>query len=550
MPAFFALISSRYVRRSVAIRPGNSELTRIRSGASSTDSVLTSEVTPARITFDSARFGNGSFTVDEVPTRIAPPPRARIDGTTRRTVRITLSSSSSNAFCHAMSSKLSAVPAGGPPVFANSRSTPPNRSVVAAVHRVIASALLKSAGDRQRPAAARRVDRRRRPLDARPRRARRSTTCAPSAASARATAKPSPLLAPPTIATLFVRPRSMGRYGIQRESASVLATGFATAWTRLPQDSPHRLRHRTHGRPRRRAHDLRRRRHRRRDAGRRRSLAPLLVSVLLAYALEPFVAWSAACRLPRTLAIAVVFALLIAGLVGGRPARQAPGRRLRRRPARRPSKSRRQSIETRAAEARPVEAARRDGTPPAVPRPSCKATIDAAVAAAGARGRACGADESALQPAAPTSPARRSPWPPRRCAAGRDRASSRSLLLLGGEALKRKLIAIAGPRAQKKVTHDVIKAIDRPDRALPGRAGADQRDRRRGRPGSDSGCSGVRQPLVLGLDRRRAQRDAVHRPGRGRRAHHARRVPAVSHPGNDRCGRRRGRAGRGRSRAT
>ena len=35
------------------------------------------------------------------------------------------------------------------------------------------------------------------------------------------------------------------------------------------------------------------------------------------------------------------------------------------------------------------------------------------------------------------------------------------LLILGGEALKRRLIAIAGPRAQRKITHDVIKAIDR-----------------------------------------------------------------------------------------
>ena len=123
-------------------------------------------MTPARITFDSARFGNGSLTVDEVPTRIAPPPRARIDGTTRRTVRITLSSSSSNAFCHAMSSKLSAVPAGGPPVLANSRSTPPNRSVVAAIHRVIASALLKSAATASARPPLAGVDRRRRPLDA------------------------------------------------------------------------------------------------------------------------------------------------------------------------------------------------------------------------------------------------------------------------------------------------------------------------------------------------------------------------------------------------
>jgi len=35
------------------------------------------------------------------------------------------------------------------------------------------------------------------------------------------------------------------------------------------------------------------------------------------------------------------------------------------------------------------------------------------------------------------------------------------LLLLGGEALKRKVIGLAGPRAQKKLTRDVIKAIDR-----------------------------------------------------------------------------------------
>ena len=47
-----------------------------------------------------------------------------------------------------------------------------------------------------------------------------------------------------------------------------------------------------------------------------------------------------------------------------------------------------------------------------------------------------------------------------RCSWARSRILT-LLLLLRGEALKRKLIAIAGPRAQKKVTHDVIKAIDR-----------------------------------------------------------------------------------------
>jgi len=44
----------------------------------------------------------------------------------QRMLRTTLNSSSSNAHCHARSSNASAEPAGGPPVLANSRSTPPN----------------------------------------------------------------------------------------------------------------------------------------------------------------------------------------------------------------------------------------------------------------------------------------------------------------------------------------------------------------------------------------------------------------------------------------
>ena len=118
------------------MRPGISVLTRILSAASSTDSVLASDVTPDRSTFDKARYGTGSFTEDDVPIRIEPPPRVRIDGTTSRTVRITLMSRRSNAACQAASSNPSAVPAGGPPVFANSRSTPPNSFTVVACHCV------------------------------------------------------------------------------------------------------------------------------------------------------------------------------------------------------------------------------------------------------------------------------------------------------------------------------------------------------------------------------------------------------------------------------
>jgi hypothetical protein len=122
-----------------------SVLTRIRSPASSSDSVFASEVTPDRKTFDSARFGIGSFTEDDVPIRIAPPPRCRIDGTTQRTARTTLMSSRSNALCHATSSKLSESPAGGPPVFANSASTAPSLEIVSVCQRAMASALLRSA---------------------------------------------------------------------------------------------------------------------------------------------------------------------------------------------------------------------------------------------------------------------------------------------------------------------------------------------------------------------------------------------------------------------
>ena len=71
-------------------------------------------------------------------------------------------------------------------------------------------------------------------------------------------------------------------------------------------------------------------------------------------------------------------------------------------------------------------------------------------------------------------------------------------LLLGGETLKRRVIGLASAHAQRKVTHDVIQAIDQQiERYLVARllisaivAGA---------TAFGLWCLGVRQPLVLGL---------------------------------------------------
>lgn len=185
-------------------------------------------------------------------------------------------------------------------------------------------------------------------------------------------------------------------------------------------------------------------------------IAPVLVSVLLAYALEPFVAVVCRSRLPRALAIGVVFALLSTGLatVGLLAKRQAAA-----------------FVDALPATVRGVkqsiERARREADPSDGPGPvehlrraaaELKATLDAA------------SPRSApgVARVAPIDP----PFSLRAYLAGASIAVAAaalrlfaialltSMLLLRGEALKRKLIAIAGPRAQQKVTHDVIKAID------------------------------------------------------------------------------------------
>ena len=53
-------------------------------------------------------------------------------------------------------------------------------------------------------------------------------------------------------------------------------------------------------------------------------------------------------------------------------------------------------------------------------------------------------------------------------------------LLASGDLYRRKLVKIAGPSlAKKKITLQILREIDRPDRALPRRAAVHQRDRRR-----------------------------------------------------------------------
>ena len=171
-PCFLPLISSSCRTRSVSIRPGMIWLTRIFEVASSSASVLASAETDARSTVESPRFGIGSLTDDEVDMRIAPPPRACIDGTAARTMRSALNSSRSAASCQARSSNDSAAPAGGPPELVISRSMPPKRSLVAAAQRWMPSADLTSTARREHVGAARSGTRRREsPL----RRATRST---------------------------------------------------------------------------------------------------------------------------------------------------------------------------------------------------------------------------------------------------------------------------------------------------------------------------------------------------------------------------------------
>jgi len=186
-------------------------------------------------------------------------------------------------------------------------------------------------------------------------------------------------------------------------------------------------------------------------------VAPVLLSVLLAYALEPLVALVCRSRLPRALAVFVVFALLIAGFatVGGLAKRQIT-----------------QFLDGLPATVRgiqqSIERARREVEPS--DRPGAMEQLrNAATELKAALDAASPQPIQGVPRVAPVDP----PFDVRSYVAGASLALAAGalralaialltlLLLLRGEALKRKLIAIAGPRAQQKITHDVIKAIDR-----------------------------------------------------------------------------------------
>jgi predicted PurR-regulated permease PerM len=185
-------------------------------------------------------------------------------------------------------------------------------------------------------------------------------------------------------------------------------------------------------------------------------LAPLLVSVLLAYALEPAVALLTRCRLTRGGSIAVVaVTLLAAAAVAGEIAAPRIGG----------------VIDTLPAAARDLQ------------RAIAQAQRPASSSGAGAfdRLQRAAADvEATLETAAAhrvPGVARvvevAAPFNVRSYLAGVLPSIAWStaqfgaialltvLLLVTGESLKRKVIAMAAPGARKKVTHDVIKAIDR-----------------------------------------------------------------------------------------
>jgi predicted PurR-regulated permease PerM len=223
-------------------------------------------------------------------------------------------------------------------------------------------------------------------------------------------------------------------------------------------------------------------------------LAPLLVSALLAYALEPFVNLLCRCRLPRTLAVVVVCGVVVAGLAATARVAQHQAAAF---------------IDAVPATVRGLEDSLKRARREAVPSGHTGAIQSLQTAATEFE-----ATISASSPPAAKGAARVTPVSPRfdlraslagtsiaiAAASGRLIAIAllTLLLLLRGEAIKRKLIAMAGPRAQKKVSHDVIKAIDRQiERYLAARLLISL---------SVAAATwlglwglGVRQPLVLGL---------------------------------------------------
>lgn len=223
-------------------------------------------------------------------------------------------------------------------------------------------------------------------------------------------------------------------------------------------------------------------------------LAPLLLSVLLAYALEPFVTVLMRIHCSRTVAVTLVYTVIVvAGLMTGRAARRQVIAFIDTLPA--------MVDDIQRAATEPVDDGGPQGGPSGMDRLRSAATeIDATVRTT----------QPPVEPGVVRVTRVSAPFSLRDYLADASvtvaYASARTvaivfltlLLLLSGDALKRKAIAIAGPGAQKQLTHDVIKAIDRQiERYLVARvlisamvAGATW---------LGLWALGVRQPFVLGV---------------------------------------------------
>src|SRR4051812_27090190 len=185
-------------------------------------------------------------------------------------------------------------------------------------------------------------------------------------------------------------------------------------------------------------------------------LAPLLVSVLLAYALEPAVALLTRCRLTRGYAIVAVAAMLLTAVaITGALAAPRIGA----------------FIDTLPATARELQRAIAKARQPAGPGKA--GAIDRLQRAAADVEATLGTAAAQRIPGVTRVVQVAAPFDVRAYLAGALPSVASStlqfsaialltiLLLFTGETLKRKLIAMAGPSGQKKLTHDVIKAIDR-----------------------------------------------------------------------------------------
>src|SRR5215469_10119130 len=131
-PCFAASADERSSKRAVAVKPGQTLLTRMLDGPYSLASDFTRPLTPARMELERIKPSIGCFTETEVKTMNLPHFRACISGSVsfaRCTVLIKFRSADLRQSSMLVSAKLLD---GGPPEFATQISTRPNRSCAAA----------------------------------------------------------------------------------------------------------------------------------------------------------------------------------------------------------------------------------------------------------------------------------------------------------------------------------------------------------------------------------------------------------------------------------